>query len=470
MQAGWCLICGSGKRQELAKTGPDPVIGRLTGQADAMARFVVCSRCGHVYQDPMLDERDVDRVGLSEETAAACSMAGAQPEAMGEDPLQNAHRLSEWLAEVIEPTVRRMTVLATGGLVCGRFVRGRHAEACLFPFRERGWYVCEEGAADQRFSLILFAHAIERVPDPIPMLRAMRNSLDEDGVLFVVTHNLLDPPPPAQLFGEVLTGAHVRLYSPDALQTILARSGFQTELVRSYQGNAVMGIVARPAEWVPDHPYDDATAIQQLFQVLRWPGSTNVLGWNLASLAETQPWVLPSLCRAMDGERYAVRQSGRCPLALDASMSDGLAIPIVRWGDLDGYKETPEMIAPKLASGHGRTQTMNNETLVQLGLGSGELATRLAEGLCDSQHLFIWEADPALARRILEVVDLSPLWLSTQVSLLLGEDPVLPPERRQRLMGPTILHNTDSARCWNTSVYRQILSQLDLSDVAHNEA
>ncbi len=467
MQAGWCLVCGAGKRQELVRQGPDPVIGGLTGRADATVRFVVCSRCGHVYQDPMPDERDLDRLGLGEPTVPR---GDAPPNVASEECLEQDSRLSQWLAELVEPTVRRMTVLATGGFASGRFLRGRHAEACLFPFKERGWYVYEEGDADQRFSLILFAHAIERVPDPIPMLRAMRNSLDEDGVLVVVTHNLLDPPPAAQLFGEVLTGAQVRLYSPGALQTILARSGFQTELVRSYQGGAVMGIVVRPAEWVPDHPYDDPIAVQQLFQILRWPGSADVLGWNLASLAETQPWVLPSLCRAKEGERYRVRRSGRCPLALEARTSDGLEIPVVRWGDLDGYKDAPELIAPPTAAGQGPVQTMNDETLVQLGLGSGELAARLAEGLCDSQHLFIWEADPSLARAILEVVDLSPLWLSTQVSLLLGDAPDLPPDRRKRLAGPTVLHSTDSARCWNTSAYRQILGQMDLSGAARNEA
>jgi hypothetical protein len=231
-----------------------------------------------------------------------------------------------------------------------------------------------------------------------------------------------------------------------------------------------MGIMARPATWVPDHPPDDPVAIQQLFQVLQWPGSTDVLGWNLASLAETQPWVLPVLCRAMDRDRYAVRRSGGCPMALEVQTPDGVRIPVVRWGDLDGYKDMPELLVPPSATSQGRAQTVNDETLVQLGLGSGELAVRLAEGLCDSQHLFIWEADPLLARTILEVVDLSPLWLSTQVSLLLGDEPAGPPARRRRLMGPMILHSTDSARCWNTPLYRQILGQLNLSGAAHNEA
>jgi len=462
MQAGWCLICGFGKRRELVRQGPDPVIGGLTGQAGATARFVICARCGHVYQDPMLDERDLARLGFGAE-------AGSGAETPAEPRLAD-DRVSRWLVDLIEPTVRRMTVLATAGFDRGRFLRARHAEAVLFPFKERGWLVYEEGASDQRFSLILFTQAIERVPDPIPTLRAMRSSLDEDGVICVVTPNLLDPPPAARLFGELFSGAHARLYSPGALQTILARSGFQAELVRSCQGDGLLGIIAKPVDWVQDHPFDDPAAIQQLFEVLQWPGSTDVLGWNLASLAETQPWVLPPLCRIGERNRYAICRSDRSLLALNAHLSEGPEIPIVRWGDLDGYKETPELINPKVPSCQGPTRTMTDETLVQLGLGSGELAKRLAESLDGSQHLFIWEADPVLARAILEVVDLSPLWLSKQVGLLLGEEPVVPTEHRRRLERPTLLHITDSARCWNTSVYRQILGRLDLSDSASREA
>jgi hypothetical protein len=301
------------------------------------------------------------------------------------------------------------------------------------------------------------------------MLHAMRNSLDEDGVLFVATPNLLDPPP-ARLLGGLFSGAHARLYSPGALQTILARSGFQTELVRSCQGDGLLGIIAKPADWVQDHPFDDPAALQQLFQVLQWPGSTDVLGWNLASLGETQPWVLPPLCQAGERNRYAIRRSGRCLLALNAHLSEGPEIPVVRWGDLDGYKETPELINPKIPSSQGTTRMVADVTLVQLGLGSGELAKHLADSLGDSQRLFIWEADPALARAILEAVDLSYLWLSKQVGLLLGEKPVVPPEHRRRLERPAFLHITDSARCWNTSVYRQILGRLDLSDSASRQA
>jgi hypothetical protein len=280
----------------------------------------------------------------------------------------------------------------------------------------------------------------------------------DDGVLFVATPNLFSPPPARRFFDDLLSGAHVRLYSPGTLQTVLARAGFRTDAVRVAAGDCRMGISARPADSVPDQPGDDPLAIQRLYRVLQWPGSADVLGWNLAALSETQPWAIPPLCRRTPPDEvgtrhYTVRRSDGYLVALALHNADGHDVPIVRWGERDGYRAI-------LSDPSHREQAEGHATIVQLGLGSGELAMALAERLRASQHLIIWEADPALAKAILEVVDLSPLWLSTQVSLLFGSHPHLSQDQQARLLQPSLLYTTNSARCWNTWTYRHVIGTL----------
>ncbi|HZS11241.1 MAG TPA: hypothetical protein VFA38_03255, partial [Nitrospirales bacterium] len=68
------------------------------------------------------------------------------------------------------------------------------------------------------------------------------------------------------------------------------------------------------------------------------------------------------------------------------------------------------------------------------------------------------EADPVLAKTVLAAVDLSPLWLSTQVSLLIGTQPYRSAAQRRMLREPSLIYSTRSARQWNTWLYRDIIS------------
>ncbi|MEW6542391.1 MAG: methyltransferase domain-containing protein [Nitrospirota bacterium] len=456
MQAGWCLICGAGKRRELACYGSDPVFARLANRLDATVRFVICDRCGHVYQDPMPDEEDLAQL---ETGLWRTRVRGGTARQAGR------WQLAERLQEAVEAGTGSRTALAIGWEADG-----------LLAFGEQGWDLLQVAptaltwrrpgqraglstlSSDRKFSVILLQRVVETLPDPVPILRAVRPYLEEGGILFVSSVNLLDPPPAERLRRELLIGSHVRLYSPGTLQTVLARSGFRTIQTQGYEGDMQQGILARPADWVGDHSLDDPEAILQMYRVLQWPGSTDVLGWNLAALAETQSWVLPGLCQAAERDGFVVRRSGRCLVGIEGRTASGERIEVVRWGEQDGDR-SPSPGSAGSTSG-----------FVQLGLGSGELATALAERLTDGQHLFVWEADPVLAKRTLEIVDLSPLWLSRQVSLLVGPKPDLPAALRQRLQAPTTLYVTRSARCWQPWVYREILGTLNLSGGAQAEA
>lgn len=462
MQPGWCLICGSTRRLDFARKKSDRVADRLAGDASAQVRFLLCEDCGHVYQDPMLDERDLACFyddGYRPFFAEAGEAATEQ---------ERGRKFCDELAPLVESLTSGRQVLDIG---CG-------SGSFLLAFKQRGWDVfgidpvptwteyvrrlvggTEESVVTgwygpqvfpgQTFSLILFSHTIEHLPDPIPMLRAMRRHLADDGLLFVATPNLINPPGGETLFKGFLAGAHVRLYSPSSLKTVLAKGGFRVKVELHYRPAFGMGALALPADGSAEGAPDDAAAIADLFLALQQPSASTPLGRNLASLLKSQPVVLPPLCRKTAGARLEPSvQHGRT-VAIVGLDELGAALPLAWWSETQPGK--PELMS---------AADEEAKAVVQLGLGSGAEARTLAGRLVEGQHLFVWEADPALAKAILTVTDLSDLWDSGHVTLLLGERPLQPTEQTRRLVVPATVYRTESARRWMKPAYRSIARRL----------
>lgn len=432
MRPGWCLICGSNKRRDFARTAA----GRVTGPpGDAPSVFVICPDCGHVYQDPMPE--DADRGGLPGRDGSRCGRDGEEAERGRE----RDRRLCDELAPLVESLTPGRRVLCIGG----------GSASLLAAFQARGWEVFGRAEAfrGQTFSLILFCHAIEQLSDPLPKLRAMRRHLDVDGVLFVATPNLVNPPPAAGPFPGLLAGDPVRLYSPGALRTVLARSGFRSRPELYERPGFGMGMLAQlprgRTQPATEGPADDAAAITELFLASQRWDVAGPFGRNLAGLLQSQPSILPALCRKADAqERLRVTHWGETVVAIAGVTAAGQEVPLVSW-------EGP---------GEGRAEPIGRvpadaRTVVLLGLGSGAEARSLARRLAPSQRLLIWETDLALARAVLKVTDLSELWTSGQATLLLGERPLhaIPPP-------PVAVYRTEAARHWDHSIYQRIADRL----------
>lgn len=418
MQPGWCLICGSADKQEFAR--------------QAAPRFVICRHCGHVYQDPIpeagatLDQNDAD-VCCNGETA------------LTDLDRERGRRICDGMAPLVESVTRGRRVLSIG---CG-------AASLLAAFKQRGWEVCGRAEAfrGQTFSLILFCHALERLPDPLPKLRAMRRYLDPDGLLFVATPNLANPPAAGPL-QPLFSGTHARLYSPGALQTVLARSGLRTRTEWYERADFGMGVLAQlphgRTQTATEGPLDDAAAISELFLAVQDPKAAGPSGRNLAALLATQPQTMPSLCRKAMKDRLRFAYWGGTVVGIAGIAESGEEVPLVSW---EGPGEGSLEAAGRITQGAG--------TIVLLGLGSGVEARKLAGRLTPDQHLYIWETDPALAKAVLAVADLSELWASGRVTLLLGERPLQAVPR-----SPVSLYWTHAARHWNHSVYERIAERL----------
>jgi hypothetical protein len=459
MQSGWCVICGAARRHDFACRQDAPEPGAVP------VRYVLCDACGHVYQDPILDTASLQ---------AALGVRLSNPRAFKTDLDDTRIRaFIQWAGRQLGDVSMHRSLLYVGywplddlmSLASdGREIVAFPVMPGLEPSREGSGPPAGEGAAagirsrtppsDRRFSGIVLS-ALECFPDPIPFLRALRPCLEPGGRLLISTVNVLAPPSSEQLLQELFFGVQARLYSYNALRTILARSGFVVESVEGFSEGAGLGLSARPCEWEADAPHDDPHAVQQLYRAHGWPGSVEPLGWNLAALAEHQPMTLPLLCRQMESGRYLIRRSGRHVVGLIGTTEEGDVVPIARWGTLDGNRA---LLASMPAD--------ESATIVQMGLGSGELAGALAQRLAPSQRLFIWEADPLLARTVLDAVDLSHLWHRADVSLLLGDAPMLTTEQQARLQAPSFVYSTDAARSWNPSTYRHLLGSLNLSETA----
>jgi SAM-dependent methyltransferase len=438
VQKGWCLICNGTTAVEFAVKLRDPVAGRLAKTEDAGVRFVICEKCGHVYQDPMLDAGDLARLYTDDYRPLYRT---EQAEA-GE--LERGRALCGDLAPLIESKIAAQNVLDIG---CG-------SGSFLKAFQERGWSVYGidpvphwtdyvrrlVGGTDETivtgtygpssfpgrtFSLILYSHTIEHIPDPVPMLRLMRSHLSGDGFLFVATPNLLDAPAD-NLFKGFLAGAHVRLFSPSALRTVLARAGFSVVTELFYDGSFGQGVLARPAAVVPQPVCDDARAIRAYFSALMRDNPANVFGRNLAALGQIQRSARRMLCRHS------------APLAAMPDESD------------DGILRALPDPSAQLR------QLPANASVVLLGLGTGELAGRLGEALGPRQHLFIWEADPAWAKILLSQADLSRLWRSGQATLLIGQKAMLGTDLLNRLRQPALVVTTGSVRTWKPATRQSI--------------
>ncbi|MBI5411326.1 MAG: class I SAM-dependent methyltransferase [Nitrospirae bacterium] len=351
--------------------------------------------------------------------------------------------------------------------------------AYLVPFRKRGWQVVgiepqprwAEQARDrlglhvmtgfydratfheQSFDLILLSHVIEHLPDPRPLLATVRGHLAPGGLVFIGTPNVAMPKL-EPCIGSFNT-AHVRLFSLNTLSRLLSECGFAITASETLWPRYGLAVLAEPCDGPgTDAPSDDASAIRQLYEGLSPHGSADVLGRNLAALARIQPWILPALCQWHDARPYRLLQQGGRIVALVREDHHKQHHGLVRWGNND------EAEAVRLESSD------DSGTIVQLGLGSGDLARTLVSGLTNNQHLFIWEAEPALAKLILKSVDLGDLWASGRVTLLLGTRPALPSDQVQRLRNPSYLYTTATARHWHTRAYQQILDFLHAKAVA----
>ena len=94
------------------------------------------------------------------------------------------------------------------------------------PRFERLFIMAPEQVA-QQFDLLTLIHSLEHFPDPVVMLRTLRNLIAPGGRLFIQVNNVERTP------FDLVVADHLSHFSPDSLTYLVAQAGFVVDSVRT---------------------------------------------------------------------------------------------------------------------------------------------------------------------------------------------------------------------------------------------
>lgn len=431
-----CLVCGGGDFRILMKFKKDAYFQLLLPSLrDQALRYVVCEGCGFVFQNPTLDDDELERMysqDYRDETP---------PSGYLSDQRHLGEMLSRWIDRRIGRDLTRRHLMDIG---CA-------AGAWVSVFHQQGWQACgidanpkwvKWGCANlevdlhdgfygsqafpgRTFSLILWSHIIEHLPDPLAMLKTIRDHLDEDGYLFIGTPDVLRPPVP-RTYPDLMAGPHVCLYSARTLTRLLHRAGFTVRYLDHWapRGLRVLASKGKDQDGAAAVPADDYRVVAKLYAGLFIPSKDDVFAGNLKACAQNRQDLLSKIAEKdlLAGHRLH-RQDGRVVNVTAGSLNGGrplLATEESSQGDRtsDGGPDRP----PKAA------------LLVQVGIGLGRHALSVAERLDEQdQRLILVEPDDAILAAAFLARDLSVLLAHKRVAILCGETMKLPAQCREWL-------------------------------------
>jgi SAM-dependent methyltransferase len=124
-----------------------------------------------------------------------------------------------------------------GGLV--RYLRARNVDAVGFdegsivdvarrhgiPIKRPDEIESEAG----QYSIVTMIEVIEHIPDPVPLLRKVRELIKPGGLLFLTTGNAAPQRNDFLNWRYVVPDIHVSFFDPENMKVALAASGFRTE-------------------------------------------------------------------------------------------------------------------------------------------------------------------------------------------------------------------------------------------------
>ena len=419
-----CPLCEGaqpGRLVDLVRTEGNPYgLSTLKGHP---AQYVICTACGFVFQNPTLDEDELARLYGGEYRTYD------PPQDYLDGQQSIARALCDWVDEHIGDTVPYRRVLDIG---CG-------AGCFLAEFKKRGWETVgveasprwvewgrtnlgldlrgglfdEHMLEGEEFTLILFSHVVEHLPNPLPMLRAIARRLNKQGLLFLGAPNVLRPPT-EDLSRNFMAGPHVCLYSPRTIRRLMAKAGFDV----TYQDNWYprgLRLLAKPTIQSASSEIpltDDWKVVARLYAGLTGDSAHDVFAQNLAALVPRHYGVL---------ERIAERPRGSTP---KITKNNGTVVNLAISTPTGSLPLLADEAAVGGAVSQGETLTLPRQGLAVLaGLALGESAGRLLPELeRQDARLFIHEEDLVVARMGLSVRDLTGLLRSPRVRLSVGPE------------------------------------------------
>ncbi|MGQ9920272.1 MAG: class I SAM-dependent methyltransferase [Desulfobacca sp.] len=256
-----CPLC----QQEATRPVWEKVYGHLT------VTTVLCSACGLVYHNPVVEDSDRVDLGLSHQelhTDASIRQRHLRRVA------QRVARQTAFLEAVIRPGWRTLEI----GCGLGLFSHWLSQQGCeavgIEPDRQQAAYArknygltimqCrfEEAGLGQHFDFFASSHVIEHLPEPLEFLRRLRGLAAPGALLFLETPNILAPKVGPQ---RVFSLAHNFYFSPVTLRAALAKSGWQVVKSRIFYRDSFM-VLARTAR--PQEPALSSQHAAEVFQAI----------------------------------------------------------------------------------------------------------------------------------------------------------------------------------------------------------
>lgn len=239
MKYGSCLICGKDEPQLLLVNKKDPFLKRI-GLSET--RYVVCKQCGFVYQNPKLDEQEIERLYsksyYDEQHARVTEAYKIKKE-------EYAKHSFEWISSKINVPVHAhdSNILDIGS----------NTGAFLSLFKKNGWncfgvepsqnmstiakerygleqiftQLFERGMfASSSFSFVSLLHTLEHLENPAIILKDIHDVLQSDGYLYVEVPDIFHPK--SAFYTSYFATPHLYVFSQYSLQRLLATHGFAT--------------------------------------------------------------------------------------------------------------------------------------------------------------------------------------------------------------------------------------------------
>jgi 2-polyprenyl-3-methyl-5-hydroxy-6-metoxy-1,4-benzoquinol methylase len=227
-----------------------------------VSRIAVCRTCG-LIQKPHSVAWDATIAAVYEAYTIYHQSDGAEQEvfdpASGASASRSSRLLGRLFAERLLPAegrmldigcgtgglIRTFSALAPGWRLAGHDLDSRHRESVLRIRGVERYYTGPVADIRDRFDLITMQHVLEHIPDPVDLLRHVRELLNPGGLLFVQVPNALDNP------FDLMVVDHASHYTTDTVRAAMALAGLAPVVLATDWSPKELTIVSRAADFTP---------------------------------------------------------------------------------------------------------------------------------------------------------------------------------------------------------------------------
>lgn len=424
-----CLICGAGEHEHLGTFGNDPYLRRLANRTEYSVTYVVCTQCGFVFTNPMLDDAELDEMYSDKYRPAS------PDEKFVRNNLEFMRERYKWIVKKLGENTGSKRILDVG---CS-------AGTLLKTFKDNGWdargiepsetfaryggthfglpvkagFYSKDSYPGEEFDVVACLQVLEHVPDPEAMLSAMRANLSPNGYLVIGVPTLFRPLRP--IHPQTLAAPHLYIFSSNTLRLLLQRTGFDIVAIDySFKGLIALARKADPSG-IDLSGGDTCAELITAYKAFTDPASQYNRNRDLLKVHNQDLVPLCEKTPPYSGEIRAVHESS------GKDTEKAYWNLLIRKGDktLPLFRENPHVAAcraaDKVVSKSAAEKFGKDGIIIMFGLEMGHLPLEVVKRLHKGNILLICERDENVFQRAMLHNDLGPLLSDKRIKILVGE-------------------------------------------------